>query len=92
MKIGIIGASAVGSAIARYALQAGHEVALASRHPDKLAGAVASLGAGARAATAVEAATAELVILAVPWTAREGALGAVPNWTRSPRFCQRSRH
>ncbi|WP_193605371.1 NADPH-dependent F420 reductase [Nocardioides dongkuii] len=72
-KLGIIGSGAIGAAIARLAVAAGHEVLLAnSRGPESLAELVGELGAGARAGEAAEAATfGELVVVAVPLTAYE---------------------
>jgi predicted dinucleotide-binding enzyme len=80
VKIGVIGAGAVGTAIAKYALLTGHQVALASRRRDKLAETVTALGNGASVATILDAAAADIVILAVPWPAREETLSAIPDW------------
>ncbi|WP_152188896.1 NADPH-dependent F420 reductase [Georgenia satyanarayanai] len=69
--IGLIGSGHIGSAIARLAVAAGHEVVLSnSRGPETLADLVAELGPNARAATAQEAAAAgEIVVVTVPFTA-----------------------
>lgn len=66
--IGIIGAGEVGSQLARAALAHGYEVVIAnSRGPETLAGLVAELGPGARAARAADAAAAgDLAVVAVP--------------------------
>jgi prephenate dehydrogenase len=80
VKIGIIGAGAVGTAIAKYALLTGHQMALASRRRDKLTETVTVLGNGASVATISDAAAADIVILAVPWPAREETLSAIPDW------------
>ena len=66
--IGIIGAGEVGSQIARAAIAAGYEVAIAnSRSPDTLANLIASLGSSAQAVTASEAAErGDFVVIAVP--------------------------
>uniref|UniRef100_B0T959 NADP oxidoreductase coenzyme F420-dependent n=1 Tax=Caulobacter sp. (strain K31) TaxID=366602 RepID=B0T959_CAUSK len=81
MKIGMIGAGEVASAVARYALAAGHEVLLSSQSGgDKLATTVASLGAGASAATLTEAANQDIVLLAVPWRQVQDALSGLPAW------------
>lgn len=69
--LGIIGAGHIGSHVARAALVHGYEVVLAnSRGPQTLAGLIQELGAGARAATAAEAARGgDVVLVAVPFKA-----------------------
>ncbi|WP_055619924.1 NADPH-dependent F420 reductase [Streptomyces sp. JHA19] len=68
MKIGMLGAGTIAQAIARHAVRHGHEVVLSnSRGPDSLAPLVQDLGPLASAATPAEAATADLVVLAVGW-------------------------
>lgn len=66
--IGIVGAGHIGSQVARLALASGYKVVISnSRAPETLAGLVAELGPGARAATALEAAKAgEIVVVTVP--------------------------
>lgn len=66
--IGIIGAGNVGAQVARRALATGHPVVIANtRGPDSLAGLIADLGPGARAATPEEAARAgDIVVVAIP--------------------------
>jgi predicted dinucleotide-binding enzyme len=65
-SVGIIGAGRLGQAMARTALRAGRTVVIAnSRGPESLA-AVAS-EVGATAGTVDEAATAGIVVIAVPW-------------------------
>ena len=66
--IGLIGSGNIGSTLARLALDAGHHVVLSnSRGPESLEDLVTELGAGARAATAVEAAEAgDIVVVSVP--------------------------
>ncbi len=68
MILGLIGSGSIGSTLARLAIESGHEVVLSnSRGPETLADLVASLGAGARAATAAEAAAAgEVVVVTIP--------------------------
>lgn len=81
MKYGVIGAGKVALAIARKLLAQGHEVALASRRgPAALADTVDALGAGAQAVPVQEAAAAEVVLLAVPWSEVERALADLPPW------------
>ena len=68
MDVGIIGAGRLGQAMARTALRAGRQVLLSnSRGPESLAALVSTLGEGASAGTADEAAGAGFVVIAVPW-------------------------
>jgi predicted dinucleotide-binding enzyme len=66
--IGLIGAGQIGSQIARLAVRNGDDVVVSnSRGPETLKGLVAELGPRARAATALEAATAgDLVVVTIP--------------------------
>lgn len=81
MKFGILGAGQVGLAVARQLLTQGHEVALSSRRgPSALAGAIAGLGPGAKAVAFDEAASAQIVFLAVPWPEAEKVLAGLPPW------------
>lgn len=67
MRIGIIGAGMIGSTVARLWVEAGHDVQLASRHPDDLKSLVESLGPRASAGTPPQAAVfGEVVMLTVP--------------------------
>jgi hypothetical protein len=67
-RVGIIGAGRLGQAMARTATRAGRSVVIAnSRGPESLAELVTTLGDGVAAGTAQEAATAEIVVVAVPW-------------------------
>src|SRR5712671_609524 len=68
MDVGIIGAGRIGQAMARTALRAGRSVVIAnSRGPESLAPVVSALGEGVSAGTVGEAASAGLVVIAVPW-------------------------
>jgi predicted dinucleotide-binding enzyme len=81
MNIGIIGASNVAQALARHLLKAEVLVTLSnSRGPDSLSSLVADLGPGAVAGTVAEAASKEIVVLAVPWTQIEKALSNLSPW------------
>jgi len=81
MLIGIIGAAAVGQAVAGHAIKAGHQVIISnSRGPQTLGDVIAKLGDGARAGTKEEAAAADIVLLAVPWIKLKEALGDLPDW------------
>ncbi|MBC6458279.1 NAD(P)-binding domain-containing protein [Actinomadura sp. HBU206391] len=66
--MGFIGSGQIGSAIARLAIEAGHQVVLSnSRGPETLADTAAELGPRASAATSGEAAAAgDIVVVTVP--------------------------
>lgn len=79
--ISIIGAGAIGSALARLLTGAGFEVKLAnSRGPASLAGLVAELGPRASAATVAEAAQADVVFLSMPWSHIADAVAGLVDW------------
>ena len=68
MNVGIIGAGRLGQAMARVAVRAGRPVVLAnSRGAESLTAVVSALGEGVSAGTADEAASAGIVVIAVPW-------------------------
>jgi 8-hydroxy-5-deazaflavin:NADPH oxidoreductase len=71
--VGFIGSGNIGQAVATRAIAVGHSVVMSnSRGPETIAGLVAALGPGARAATADEAGdAADLVIVAIPFKAFE---------------------
>lgn len=81
-SVGILGAGAVGRAMARHFLNAGCEVILAnSRGPESLAAVVVELGDGnVRAGDAAQALAADIVVLAVPWEALDAVLAEAPPW------------
>ena len=67
MRVGVIGAGMIGSTLAQLWVDAGHEVCVASRHPENLKPLVARLGPSASAGTPVDAARfGEVVLLTVP--------------------------
>lgn len=67
MKIGIIGAGHVGKVLAKEWVQAGHEVMVSSRHPNKLKGFAKNLGPKVKAGTPEEAAKfGDVVLLSIP--------------------------
>jgi hypothetical protein len=67
MRVGIIGAGMIGSTLAKLWVRAGHEVRLASRHPDALKGLVEGLGKSASAGSPRDAAEfGDVVMLTVP--------------------------
>ncbi len=80
MDVGIIGAGRLGQAMARTALRAGRQIVMAnSRGPESLTSLVSTLGEGASAGTVDEAASADVVVIAVPWP-RVGAAVAGLRW------------
>jgi predicted dinucleotide-binding enzyme len=80
MDVGIIGAGRLGQAMARTAWRAGRSVAIAnSRAPESLASVVSALGEGVSAATVDAAASAGIVVIAVPWDRVPAAVKGL-NW------------
>jgi hypothetical protein len=78
MRIAIIGTGNVGGAIARGLKGKGHEVVLGARDPQAADVAALAAETGATAmAPAAAAAAGEVVILALPWGAAEGAVRAL---------------
>jgi predicted dinucleotide-binding enzyme len=76
MRIGIVGAGMIGSTLAKLWADAGHDIRLASRHPEKLAPLVEQLGARVSACAPADAARfGEVIMLTVP-------LRAVPDLAR----------
>ena len=76
MRIGIIGAGMIGSTLAKLWVDAGHDVRVASRHPENLKPLVQRLGPRMSAGTPRDAASfGEVVMLTVP-------LKAVPDLAR----------
>jgi predicted dinucleotide-binding enzyme len=66
--VGIIGAGRIGQAMARVATRAGRSVVIAnSRGPDSLAPVTSALGEAVSAGTVAQAASAGIVVIAVPW-------------------------
>ncbi|MGH7207097.1 MAG: NADPH-dependent F420 reductase [Nitrospiraceae bacterium] len=79
--VGIIGAGAIGQAMAKQLVKAGLDVTLSnSRGPESLASVIETLGPKARAGTTREAATADLVFLSVNWEHVKSALSGLPSW------------
>ncbi|MFO0475886.1 MAG: NADPH-dependent F420 reductase [Alphaproteobacteria bacterium] len=75
MRLAIIGAGAVGGAIAQGLKGKGHEVTLGVRDPDKPAIVALAAATGARVALPPAAAAgAEVVILSLPWSSAEAAI------------------
>lgn len=81
MRIGVIGAGNVGTALAKRLVPLGHEVMLSfARDTKKLAAAAATCGA-TYATPAQAVAWADLVALTFPWSAVADALAAAGNMT-----------
>jgi predicted dinucleotide-binding enzyme len=76
MDIGILGAGNIGANAARLFAKAGHNVRIAnSRGPESLSGLCDEIGPAARAATPGDAvAFGDVVLLALPWVAKEEAI------------------
>ncbi|TPG35061.1 NADPH-dependent F420 reductase [Mycolicibacterium hodleri] len=80
--IGIIGSGSVAQALATHALGAGYSVLLSnSRGPASLTDTVTRLGEGARAVTVQDAATAGLIIVAVPFVKVPDLAESIPDWS-----------
>ncbi len=82
MEIGILGSGNIGGNAARLFARAGHHVRIAnSRGPDSLRGLVADIGPNAEATAPQDAVDgSDVVLLALPWTKREEALGELDGW------------
>ena len=81
MNIGIIGAGALGSNIARAFAKAGIPAVISnSRGPESLAGLVKELGPTIKAGTTEEAAKADIVVVAIRWVDVKRVLGGLPAW------------
>jgi predicted dinucleotide-binding enzyme len=81
MSIGIIGAGALGSNLARAFAKAGIAAVISnSRGPQSLAGLVAELGPAIKPGTTQEAAKADIVFLALRWVDLKKVLGGLPAW------------
>ena len=81
MTIGIIGSGAIGAAFARTLSRSGIEATISnSRGPDSLQDLEKELGPSIRAGTRQEAASADIVFIAVNWTKLPAALTGLPDW------------
>ena len=81
MSIGIIGAGALGSNVARLLAKSGISATIANNHgPQSLAKLVAELGPSIKAGAVTEAASADIVLVALRWVDLERALGGLPPW------------
>jgi predicted dinucleotide-binding enzyme len=81
MTIGIIGSGGLGSNVARALASKGQSAILSNnRGPASLAPLVAELGPTIKAGTVAEAASAEIVLVAVRWVDLGKALAGLPAW------------
>ncbi len=82
MQIGIICSGNIGGNAARLFARAGHHVRIAnSRGPESLRSLVAEIGPNAEATSPQDAVDAsDVVLIAIPWTKREEALGEIEGW------------
>jgi 8-hydroxy-5-deazaflavin:NADPH oxidoreductase len=81
MTIGIIGAGALGSNLARTLAKSGQQAIISnSRGPASLAKLVGELGPNIKAGTTEEAAKADIVVVAVRWVDLKKVLGGLPAW------------
>jgi 8-hydroxy-5-deazaflavin:NADPH oxidoreductase len=81
MSIGIIGAGSIGLAVAKTLSRAGIAATIAnSRGPESLKESVAALGPTIKAGTREQAASADIVLIAVNWSKLPAAVGGLPAW------------
>ncbi|KQO71622.1 NADP oxidoreductase [Methylobacterium sp. Leaf465] len=81
MSIGILGSGGLGSNVARALARNGIAATVAnSRGPASLAALVAELGPSITAGTVAEAASADIVFVALRWTDTETVLSRLPAW------------
>ena len=79
MTIGIIGSGALGSNVARALAKKGIAATISTRRgPESLAPLVAELGGSIQAGTVTEAASADIVLIALRWTDLDTAPQAGP--------------
>jgi len=75
MHIGVIGAGQLGATLAEWCAQSGHEVAVTSRHPERLGSVVDRLaGHGSAMSVADTVAYADAVLFAPAWTSAHEAI------------------
>src|SRR5438874_1703438 len=81
MTIGIIGAGHIGQAVAKRLSSARIAASISnSRDSGSLSSLLRDLGPGIKAVSRQEAATADIVFLAVPWNAHPEAVSDLPPW------------
>jgi predicted dinucleotide-binding enzyme len=81
MTLGIIGSGSLGSNVARALARKGLPATISNRRgPASLAPLIAELGPTIKAGTVTQAASADLVLVALRWVDLEKALGSLPAW------------
>src|SRR5437763_10671391 len=81
MSIGIIGAGNIGVAVAKTLARVGIAATIAnSRGPESLKESVATLGPTIKAGTREQAASADIVVIAVNWSKVPAAVAGLPAW------------
>jgi predicted dinucleotide-binding enzyme len=81
MHIGIIGAGNIGLAVAKTLSRVGIAATIAnSRGPESLKESVAALGPTIKAGTREQAASADIVVIAVNWSKLPAAVAGLPAW------------
>jgi|HubBroStandDraft_1064217.scaffolds.fasta_scaffold33055_2 predicted dinucleotide-binding enzyme len=82
MNIGIVGSGNIGGTAARLFARAGHQVRIAnSRGPASLQALATEIGSNVVPSEAQDAVDAsDIVLIAIPWTRREEALGELEGW------------
>jgi predicted dinucleotide-binding enzyme len=75
MHIGVIGAGRLGATLAEWCVESGHDVAVTSRHPERLIPLVDRLGAHVTALPVAEAAAgADAILFAPTWSSAKEAV------------------
>lgn len=81
MKIGIIGSGALGSNVARALAKKGISATIANKTGlESLAPLISELGPSIKAGTIEQAASADIVLIAVPWVALKELTSTLPAW------------
>jgi hypothetical protein len=85
MRIAVIGSGSVGTGLAKSWSALGHSVVIGSRSPEseRLVGLVAEIGNGVTAAALAESVEgADVIVLAIPWSAAEVSIAALGDLSR----------
>jgi 8-hydroxy-5-deazaflavin:NADPH oxidoreductase len=82
MDIAIIGAGNVGSALARAFVRSGHDVTITARNAERVSGVASATGARAVATNAEAARSADVIVLATPFTSAAEIAAQIRNVAR----------
>ena len=82
MDIAIIGAGNVGSALARAFVRSGHDVTITARSAERVSGVASLTGARAVATNAEAARSADVIVLATPFTSAPEVAAEIKNVAR----------